>query len=67
MLLDIAVDPLDFFFEPLLQHLIGFIQAQDLKIIQSHGVSVEEIDQTARGCHNYVGSLFYLSDLLIDV
>lgn len=57
-------DPLYVQFETLLEHGVCLIQANCFQIAEIYGLSIDEIDKSAWGGHNYGHALLYGSDLI---
>ncbi len=48
------------------QHAVGFVEDEDFDLIERHGALVDEIEQTARRCHQHFDAMGERADLAVD-
>jgi hypothetical protein len=59
-------DALDVMDEAHVEHAVGFVQHQDFHLVERHGALVDQIEQTARRCHQHFDAVGERAHLAVD-
>jgi hypothetical protein len=66
LFLNVLIDFFDIFLEAHVEHLVGFIQDNGFQIFETDHISIQHIEETARGTYHDFGSAVDIQDLLSD-